>query len=515
MKKILKFNFYLSVFTAMTQFVLWTQFTESASALELDWSGQFWSEYNFIHGYSSDSAGTSDGRNGAGGYYVPGGGTQDASFMSLFLRMRPKVIVNDNIYIKSEWWVGDPIFGMFGNSLPYSTDQRQYYSSQSRGSVISAQRVWGEFVSDFGTFQIGRLPLQWGLGVVWNSGDTVWDRYQSTGDAIRWIAKFGSFTFAPSLIVTSAGNAIGGNCTYSGGACVPGQGGGGATDISLIVKYENAEEELDVGVNVLKRIASSNQDPSGGLVSPRSDNPGFGMNYTIYDFYGRKRLNRFTFGLEVPLAGGSVAGVDYRGYGIAAEVDWKPSEVWDFLLKAGRASGQPGFSGSTMDVVRSFYFNPNYHIGMIMFNYQLANFAGPQTLNNPSGSQTLLASPYNNPITNANYIALSTQIKPWEKWTLRPALVYALAAAGASANSSGFLNQWKGTVQTNNTGQNQGLNLGFEADLGITFQWDEYFTFALDNGIYFPGNFYAFSNTTTNNATNPVFGTSFRVGVNF
>src|SRR5690242_15601339 len=85
----------------------------SASALELDWSGQFWAEYNLIHNYAMDTsdqgASYDPVRAAAGGYYTPGAGNQDATFQSLFLRLRPKLVVNDNIYIKSEWWLGDPV----------------------------------------------------------------------------------------------------------------------------------------------------------------------------------------------------------------------------------------------------------------------------------------------------------------------------------------------------------------------------------------------------------------------
>ena len=41
---------------------------------------------------------------------------------------------------------------------------------------------------------------------------------------------------------------------------------------------------------------------------------------------------------------------------------------------------------------------------MIMFNYQLRNFSGPNTQNNPNLGQQYMVSPYDNPITNANYI---------------------------------------------------------------------------------------------------------------
>ncbi len=498
---------------------------QNVSAMELDWSGQFWSEFNFVHNYAMDNtdqgATVDPNRLNQGGYYVPGGGYQDANFQSLFLRLRPKLVVNDNIYIKSEWWLGDPIFGIFGNAVPYSVDQRQYYSNQSRGSSITAQRFWGEFLSDVGTFQVGRVPLQWGLGLVWNSGENLWDRYMSTGDAIRWIAKFGSFSFIPSFILNSAGNNIGGSCNVSGGVCSPGLGSGGVADYSLIFKYENTEDDLEGGLNIVKRMAGANQDAGGSLLVPGQNptaNPASpvtgAMNFITYDFYARKKFSKLTLGAEIPVVSGSMGSSTYQALGFAGEANFKPSDGVELILKTGYASGQPNMSGPNMDTYKTFYFNPNYHIAMIMFNYQLANFSKPQTLNNPTLSQSQLGSPYDNPIVDAEYIALSSNLKPWDKWTIRPSLVYAIAPQTAG-NGQYFYNYWTQSVQQNNAGKDQSASLGFEADLGITFQWDEYFQFNWDNGMYFPGGFYAFSNTSQDNATSPVFATSVRIGVSF
>ena len=404
----------------------------NAHALEIDWSGQFWTEFNYIHDYPMDLSNTGSTvdatRTGAGGYYVQPAGNQDAGFQSLFLRVRPKVIVNDNIYIKSEWWVGDPIFGIFGSGLPYSTDQKQFYSSQSRGALLSAQRLWAEFVTDIGTFQVGRIPLQWGLGVVWNSGDALWSRYMSTGDALRWVAKFGSFTFAPGFIINSAGNNIGGSCTVTGATtCNTTYGQGGVTDYSIVLKYENLEDELEGGVNVIKRLGGSTQDPNGGMLTPPQPNTttlsAGAMNFVIYDFFARKKFNKVSIAGEVPLVSGTLGSSNYQTVALAGEIDWKPSETWEFLFKSGYAPGQPNQGSASIDTFRAFYFHPNYHIGMIMFNYQLANFVGPQTQNNATLSAAGLKSPYDNPITDAAYFSLSTQIKPWDKWTLRPGLV--------------------------------------------------------------------------------------------
>lgn len=501
------------------KWMILTCFIGNARALELDWSGQFWAEFNFVHSYSMDASdqgsGLDSSRYQKGGYYAPGGGAPDATFETLFLRLKPKVIVNDNIYIKSEWWVGDPIYGIFGSGLPYSTDQKQYYSYNSRGSIISAQRLWGEFLTDIGTFQVGRAPLSWGLGVVWNSGDNLWDRYMSTGDTVRWVAKFGSFSFVPSFILSSVGNNIGGSCNWSGGTCRPGVGTGGVSDYSLILKYENTEDELEGGINVVKRLAGANQDSNGGMLTPQGSNQTNGsMNFMLYDVYAKKKFSTLSLGLELPITSGQIASANYQAYGAAGEVDFKPTDSLDFMLKLGYASGQTNMGGNQLDTLRAFAFNPNYHVAMIMFNYQLANFSGAQTLNSTSANPGGLSSPYDNPIVNAAYASLSTQIKPWDKWTFRPAFAYAFAPQTAAAGQY-FYNYWTRTVQMNNSGMNQDKTLGYEFDLGITFQWDEYFTFSLDNGIFFPGGFYAFSNTSTPNATNPVIATSARIGVSF
>ena len=495
-----------------------------ALAMELDWSGQFWAEYNYVHNYEMDSSSQALSvdpvRDGAGGYYAPSGGSRGATFENLFLRLRPKVIVNDNVYIKSEIWLSDPIYGIYGSNLPYTPDQRQYYSSQSRGSLIRAQRVWGELLSDFGTFQVGRVPLGWGLGLVWNAGDRLWDRYMSTGDGVRWIAQFGAFSIIPSFIVNSTGNTIGGSYTaVNNGKFLgfgPGSSGdGGVTDYSLILKYENDEEQLEVGVNLLKRLAGSGQDPAGGVLTPGTANsPATAVVNTLtYDIYATKKFDRLSLALEMPISGGQIGAANYSAFGLGLEVTYTASEITEFQLKGGYASGQSASTVAPLTDYAAFYFNPNYHIAMIMFNYQLANFSGRQTLNSPA-PEGALRSPYDNPITNAQYVSVGAQLKPWEKWTLRPLLAYARAPQVAQPQSY-FLNSWNKSTNFNLTDQTQGSSLGFEFDLGVSFQWDDALVVSWDNGIFFPGNYYAFSNSPIQNRTDPVIATSLRVGVNF
>jgi hypothetical protein len=497
---------------------------QSAIALELDWSGQFRAEYNYINNYSADNTSAADSydpiRGAAGGYYIPAGGSSDASFQTVFLKLRPKVVVNDNIYIKSELWLGDPVYGIFGNAVPGTTDQLQFYSNQSRGSFVSAQRLWGEFLSDIGTVQVGRAPLNWGLGVVWHNGDGLWDRYHSTGDTIRLVSKFGAFSVSPSFVLYSAGNNIGGALpTLSTSPTLAGvvNGDGGVREYSLALKYENLDDELEGGLNFIKRLAGAAQDTSVGYRSPNGAVSSF--NYNIWDIYAKKRLGRFTFAAEVPITTGNLGtgtdtGMSYSTFAVAAEIGLKLTDSWEFQLKGGHAPGQPNWTGTANPSdFKAFFFNPAYRLGLIMFNYQLASFAGPNTVNNPAATN-LLRSPYDNPIVNANYLLFSPSFRT-EKWTFGAKFIYAHAHNTAGAGQQ-FYNARDRRVGATAAASDQAASLGFETDLSAAFQWDEYFQFRLDTGVYLPGAFYKFANRAdAENLTSPVFAVSAGVGVNF
>ena len=485
----------------------------SARALELDWSGQFRAEANLVHNYALDSGNNNipDGnRVNAKGYYIRGGGEGNAYFQNLFMRLRPKIVVNDNIYIKSEFWLGDPVYGMFGNAVPYTTDQTQFYSNQSRGSIITAQRFWAEYMSDIGTAQVGRAPLNWGLGIVWNNGDGIWDKYQSTGDVIRLVSKFGAFTFSPAIIKYSQGNNIGGAFAPStnGGTGTAVSGGGGMEEYSVSAKYENPDEDFEGGVNFIKRLSGPAQDRYVGW-----DGKGAGMHLNIWDIYARKKFGTVSLGAEVPLTSGDVEGAHYSTYAAALEGNWKISDSWETNVRAGHAPGQPNIVNPSPSDFKAFFFNPNYRLGLIMFNYQLANFAGPNTTNNSNVSGNQLASPYDNPIVNANYLSLNLAYH-LEKWHFHGNYIYAKANEVATQNGY-FYNTWSRQFVAYNGGNAQSNSLGWEMDYGLSFQWDDNFIFAADTGFFFPGDFYKFSNTTTDNALGTVWATVFRVGTTF
>lgn len=467
---------------------------QSAQALDLDWSGQFRAEAHRVGNYtlSDTNTSTDPSRDDEGGYYVPGGGSSTSNFQSLFVRLQPKAIVNDNVTLKSEFWLGNPVFGVFGDAAPQTSDQQHYYSTFSSGSSFSAQRFWGEFTTDFGTVHVGRAPLQWGLGLVWNSGDGVWDRYQSTGDVIRAVSKFGAFSFIPSIVKYSAGNNLGGGAI-------------GVSDYALALQYENPDQDMEGGVNFIRRIGGGSNGIFTGITPALDTVSTVGFNYTTWDIYGRKKLGKFSFAGEAPISSGTVGQFEYSTFAIALESGYQISESWDAHLKAGRAPGQAGSSSK----YRAFYFHPNYRLGMIMFNYQLANFASNSTAN----ASTDLKSPFDNPITNANYLSAGGQFQS-DKWAFHGDVIFAQANEVAKAGET-FFNSWTRTLQTNATGPAQSDSLGWEFDLGTSLQWDDNIQFKADLGFFFPGDFYKFSNTATDNAVSTVTAAVIGVGASF
>lgn len=486
-------------------------------ALDLDWSGQFRMESHWILNYTMDRANlvVDTTKESAGGYYVPAGGKKDATMQTLFMRLNPSLIVNDNVSIKSEWWLGDPIFGFYGNASPYPADQRKFYSSQSRGSVITAQRFWAEILSNFGTLQIGRAPLHWGLGLFWNNGGGLFDRYASTGDMIRMVSKFGSFTFAPGFIKYSQGNSFGGNClnptAASPGQCNSTSLGGSVSDYSIAMLYDSIEEELQIGLNFIRRLGDSGQDPTSGYLV-YTGAPG-GFAYNVWDFYASKRFGDLELKTEIPIVSGSISGTNYSAFSAALEANWSISKSWAAGLKTGYASGQSNISTATPGTFKAFNFNPNYNIAMIMFNYQPRSFSGPTTLNNNGTSQLSMRSPFDNPITNALYIATDGSYRV-DKWEFRLNWAYA-QALNVAAPGANFYNSWDNQFYAFGGSAAQSKSIGWEIDWGTTFFWDDAIRFDFDFGWYFPGSFFRFSNTANENNVSNVFGFLLRAGIEF
>jgi hypothetical protein len=468
--------------------------TTPVQALDFDWHGQFRAETNWLFGYSHGNLAT--GANNTG-YNIPSNGESPATYQNLFLRLDPRVIVNDNVSLHSDLWFGTPDRGIFGGDQLTTT----YYNTTRTGSAtVTANEMYADVATDFGTITVGRAPLNWGLGLIWNNTHEGFDRFPSTGDTIRMTTKFGAFRFMPGVVKYRNGSNYGGSTGTIAGSTI--DGSSGVSDYTLGLMYANDDEQIDLGILFLRRIAANN----ASVVNPFSiDTVGnSGYAYNVWDFYVKKKAGMFTFAAEVPLVSGSVAGKDYSTVAGAAKVNAQVNDHWSVKFNVGSADGQANASAaSPANKLSAFFFHPDYRPGLVMFNYQLRNLS--------NGS----ASPYYNPVTNARFLTLGLDFNSG-KWSHGVQGLYALAdktADGVAGTT--YYNSWDGIYRTQNGSTAQEKNLGFEFDYSLGYDWDESFRLGIDLGLFFPGKFYEFSNSATPNTTKTVFASTMNILVKF
>ncbi len=457
-----------------------TLFVTQAGAMDFDWSGDFRVENHWVKNYS-----LSESNSGTGGYRITRGPADPAQFQTLFMRLKPKVLVNDNVTIRSELWFGSPSGGFFGDSggtVGAARHLTTYDSTFSAGGTLSAQRFWMEALTDVGNLQVGRAPLDWGMGLVWNAGDGPWSRYASTGDVVRMVSKFGAFSFTPATVKYTLGDRLGGST--------------GVSDYALALKYENADEGFEGGANFIRRLGGSGNSVYTGTLGGSG-----GFNYTTWDIFTRKKLGRFDFAFEAPIITGTMGGAQYSSYALAGEGKASLGENWQFSLKAGKVPGQP--AGAT-DRYKAVYLNPNYRVGMILFGYGLQNL----------GVANVSQDAFYSPVTNANYLNVGGQYVSG-KWTFRGNWLMASAAETAGAGGS-YFDQWTRQTQATNTATTaQESSYGWEMDVGASLQWDDNVEFKADAGLFAPGGFYKFSANPTEYQTGNVIALTMGVGARF
>lgn len=481
--------------------------TTEAHALALDWSGYFRATHEFVHDYMMNKAQPGYANSGAGGEYIPGEGDPNATFSTMFMKLKPKVLVNDNIIVHSEWDLGDARNGFFGRNIP-TYDRNNQFSTSKGNLELSVARLWLDVHSDFGTIQVGRAPMHWGLGVIFNAGDNPFDRYQSTSDTIRLISKFGYISLMPLYAKNAMGKSLTGARNPITNTAT--EGSDDVTDYGIGLSYDNPEEDLNAGFLFYKRNASDQQNsyylPSTATQYSTGAN---GMNLKLFDFYAKKSWRHFELGAEIPLYTGQVGDVngagernEYRAVALAAEAALK-YDTWKHALKFGTTPGQGSIdaTGARDKNFSALQFHRAYKLGQILFNYNLSNFgpanpdAVPVTNTGTSASSfnPSYVSPYDTGITNAKYLMLSSQ-KNWEQWGLNFGLVWAQANQTAQAGKLAYnhrTRQWFNSVAT------QSKNMGIEVDFGTRYNWDDNISFGIDAGMLFPGDYFKYINRAT------------------
>lgn len=509
--------------------------TKDSFAIEIDWAGQYWFENHWLNNYQLDRSRPGFDSDGGmvnhGGTYVPGVGERNIVWYSSFLKLKPKITVTENINIKSEWHIGSPIYGFFGRGYPTDTSNKlDFTGSQKQSMAITAQRFWANFITEYGAVELGRAPTHWGLGAIWNSGDQLFDHYQSTTDTVRITSKFGNFSTTPFYSKVAVGSNVGGAADASGAII---KGSDDVSDYGVHVKYENNDDGIDLGLMWNHRAGDFAQNSLlyNNLGAGGTNQGSRRVGYNVFDLYAKKVTGRYTFGLELPYFRGRLGALDgakefdYNSYAIILETKYS-SDRWDIDLKAGHVPGQPngnetpaqqsGYlaveAGQT--TYRPVYLNKNYGLGLIMFHYNIYGLSN----NNPDTvAAASLNSPYDSPIVNANYLAFAPSLK-LDKWTMKWTIVTGWADQTAERGKIFYNHQQRRWYSAfNQKESDQSSFLGKEFDYTLSFKWDENFLVSWDMGMWFPGAYYEFTNLDTQKTMDVrmMWASQLRMGVTF
>jgi uncharacterized protein (TIGR04551 family) len=148
---------------------------------------------------------------GTNGMGLPSCSNISQASANMRFRLNPELHISDNLRIMSQ-------IDLLDNLVLGSTPQGYYnlpattggYQAQTRGGYtplgiftttqwapvagvnsttnsITVKRVWGEFMTPFGLLRFGRMPSNWGLGMVANSGDGYDSDYQTDTDRIMFL----------------------------------------------------------------------------------------------------------------------------------------------------------------------------------------------------------------------------------------------------------------------------------------------------------------------------------------
>lgn len=133
------------------------------------------------------------------------------------LRLDPTIHVSEAMRVRTTLDVFDNmVFGStpsymsgFNSSAPVSmmsmSQQAPVSGVNSFQSAIMVKRAWGEASFPIGELRFGRMPLHWGLGLLYHSGDSIDANYGDQVDGILFSTRMFEHYFSPGYFIAYSG----------------------------------------------------------------------------------------------------------------------------------------------------------------------------------------------------------------------------------------------------------------------------------------------------------------------
>ena len=203
--------------------------SSTAFAVSMNFSGNFRTEAGFYSNLGQDMPNTKNQKQFLAGRFL----------------LDPNLIIDDHFSVKSQWsLLTSPNYTPSAVS-PLGNGMGGWVYGDVQTQAMVLNRAWLDWTSDFGVVRVGRMPVAWGYGLVFDAGNGVWDDYQTTFDRLEYRLHLGHVIGGLSYSKPRKRSVHGGesDAEYYGAS----------------LQYDNPELEVEGGILFEKQVRSSGQ----------------------------------------------------------------------------------------------------------------------------------------------------------------------------------------------------------------------------------------------------------------
>lgn len=465
----------------VTLISLITSLVTTAAHADIEWSGVYRIEANNFSNpeLGGKRQGSTDVR-----------GKRELNYALSHLVLRPKIVAGDGLTIYGQFDIFNngtyPNSGLgqvWGNGVngdgTTATTEAEHSNVMAKSKpaeTLTVSQLYLTLTQENGALIVGRVPIQFGLGMTHSAGRGLFDHWYETSDLVGYKFVVGNLWFMPMM-----GKAAEGGLNMNSDD---------VNDLMLHVQYEIPESDIEAGVFYQQRSggdqahdapAGQGADPNGTVLGdPTAKNSGKANMKTI-SLYALKDTERYRFGAEASFQSGETGvvtnngngdNVTLGGFGIAAEFELRPEgSNWKWGVKAGTATGD---DPTTTAKFEGFLFNRNYDVAMLMFNHPLGadDFMRTRLITgNVRDANGDINTPDVETISNVIYLAPSARYTLSDRWSLDNTLITGWLATNPMTG-----------------GKNPGKDLGYEWDISLNFAPRKGVMWVNQLGMLFPGN---------------------------
>lgn len=388
-------------------------------------------------------------------------GAGSKNYIAARALLNPNLVVDDHFSIKSQWsMLSSPSFTPAVGAL--QSGQGAWVFGDPKSAAFGLTRVWLEWTSDIGVFRLGRMPVSWGYGIMYDAGEGMWDDFQSTLDRIEYRLHLGYVV---------------GALAYSKGLknSVLANNNSDQEFYSAYLRYDNPEVEVEAGLLFEKQQRSASQAAAltsgsgnpyvqpGSNAFPLSKGMPSPLSNNAVDLYLKKTSGYLTYGGEVSWLNGNAvtttgAIADLNAFGVLLNVALDYRKVKTFL-EFVYATGDSDTNAGTLSAFTLLH--RNRRPGLILGRELLGNYVG-----NNVGLGTPLA------YGNANAFSGILYVRPGVKidWSTSLSSGIEMVIAQKASTQAG-----------------ESANLGIEIDAGADYAIYKNFHLGADFGLLLAG----------------------------